>query len=151
MPVKSKKQFGLMEAAAHGNLKSAGGPSAGVAKEFLSKTPEKKKKAFAHSLMHKKSGSGMMEVNERNVICFSLTLTETQLTTLLTSLMNQGISINQNSTNGIKTFLIDGHGIEASAAYAGINLNVEIKNKPFFVSIAHIQEALVEAINAQKV
>jgi len=53
MPVKSDKQFRLMEAAAHGNLRSVGGPSPNVAKEFLGKTPESKKKKFA-SAVHKK-------------------------------------------------------------------------------------------------
>jgi len=46
MPVKSGKQFRLMEAAAHGSLKGAG-PSPEVAKEFLRKTPHKKKSMFA--------------------------------------------------------------------------------------------------------
>jgi len=53
MPVKSPKQFRFMEAAAHGNMKSAGGPSPSVAKEFLSKTPESKKKKFAHAVRSK--------------------------------------------------------------------------------------------------
>lgn len=44
MPVKSPKQFRLMEAAAHG---ASYGPSKKVAKEFLSKTSEKKKSMFA--------------------------------------------------------------------------------------------------------
>lgn len=46
MPIKSAKQFRLMEAAAHGNLKSAG-PSKEVAEEFLRKTSKKKKSLFA--------------------------------------------------------------------------------------------------------
>lgn len=44
MPVKSAKQFRLMQAAAHGKVK---GLEPGVAKEFLAKTPHKKKSAFA--------------------------------------------------------------------------------------------------------
>lgn len=44
MPVKSAKQFRMMQAAAHG---ASYGPSKEVAKEFLSKTSEKKKKMFA--------------------------------------------------------------------------------------------------------
>jgi uncharacterized protein (DUF427 family) len=44
MPVKSAKQFRLMEAAAHG---ADYGPSEGVAKEFLKKTPNKTKSNFA--------------------------------------------------------------------------------------------------------
>lgn len=47
MPVKSAKQFRLMQAAAHGKLKSATGPSEAVAKEFLKETPHKKKSVFA--------------------------------------------------------------------------------------------------------
>jgi hypothetical protein len=46
MPVKSPQQFRLMEAAAHGGLKSAG-PSKQVAREFLDKTPEVTKSKFA--------------------------------------------------------------------------------------------------------
>lgn len=46
MPVKSKAQFKMMEASAHNGLKNAG-PSKKVAKEFLSKTSESKKKMFA--------------------------------------------------------------------------------------------------------
>ncbi len=54
MPVKSAKQFRLMEAAAHNNLKGAGGPSPTVAKEFLDKTPHKTKSNFAKALFGKK-------------------------------------------------------------------------------------------------
>ena len=50
MPVKSAKQWGLMSAAAHGNLKSLGGPSPAVASEFIDKTPPKKRKAFAKAV-----------------------------------------------------------------------------------------------------
>lgn len=46
MPVKSAKQFRLMQAAAHGSV-GKGGPSAKVAKEFLSKTSHKTKSIFA--------------------------------------------------------------------------------------------------------
>jgi len=44
MPVKSPKQFRMMEAAANG---ANYGPSKNVAKEMLSKTPEKTKSMFA--------------------------------------------------------------------------------------------------------
>lgn len=50
MPAKSPKQYGLMQAAAHGRLKGLGGPSPSVAKEFIDKTPSKKRKSFAHAL-----------------------------------------------------------------------------------------------------
>ena len=50
MPAKSKAQYGLMQAAAHGNLKSLGGPSPEVAKEFIEKTPEDKRKKFAKAI-----------------------------------------------------------------------------------------------------
>jgi len=56
MPVKSAKQWGLMGAARAGNLRSAGGPSPAVAKEFMDKTPEKKRRAFASALKKKKPG-----------------------------------------------------------------------------------------------
>lgn len=47
-PVKSAKQFRFMQAMAHGQKSRKGiGPSPEVAKEFLSKTSEKKKKQFA--------------------------------------------------------------------------------------------------------
>lgn len=46
MPVKSAKQFRLMEAAAHGGLRGSG-PSKTVAEEFLAKTPHKTKSRFA--------------------------------------------------------------------------------------------------------
>ena len=46
MPVKSSKQFRLMQAAKSGNLRGVG-PSPDVAKEFLSKTPEATKSMFA--------------------------------------------------------------------------------------------------------
>jgi hypothetical protein len=45
MPVKSAKQFRLMQAAAHG--KSSIGPSPKVAREFLAKSPKKEKSIFA--------------------------------------------------------------------------------------------------------
>lgn len=43
-----------MEAAAHGNLKGAGGPSKSVADEFLNATPHKTKSNFAKALLGKK-------------------------------------------------------------------------------------------------
>lgn len=42
MPAKSGKQYRLMQAAAHGKSR-LGGPSSAVAKEFISKTPKKKR------------------------------------------------------------------------------------------------------------
>ena len=53
MPIKSSKQFRLMEAAAHNDLKGAGGPSPSVAKEFLSATSHKTKSNFAKTLFGK--------------------------------------------------------------------------------------------------
>ena len=50
MPAKSAKQYGLMQAAAHGNLKGAG-PSQAVAQEFIKKTPKKKRSEFARAIM----------------------------------------------------------------------------------------------------
>lgn len=46
MPAKSGKQYRFMQAAAHGNLRGAG-PSEEVAKEFIRKTPKKKRSIFA--------------------------------------------------------------------------------------------------------
>lgn len=53
MPVKSKKQYGLMQAAAHGNLRGVG-PSPAVAKEMIAKTPATKRKKFAAGLRRRK-------------------------------------------------------------------------------------------------
>ena len=50
MPAKSKAQYGLMQAIAHGNAKGLGGPSRAVAREVIDKTPSKKRKAFAKAL-----------------------------------------------------------------------------------------------------
>ena len=46
MPVKSAKQFRLMEAAKHGDLKGPG-PSVKVADDFLAATSHKDKSSFA--------------------------------------------------------------------------------------------------------
>jgi hypothetical protein len=54
MPVKSPAQFRLMEAAAHGELKGAGGPSSRVANKFLNATPHKVKSNFAKALFGKR-------------------------------------------------------------------------------------------------
>jgi flagellar motor component MotA len=63
MPAKSKKQYKFMQAAAHGALKSAGGPSPSVAKEFIEKTPEKKRRQFSQVLRNKmKFKSGMKKL-----------------------------------------------------------------------------------------
>jgi len=50
MPAKSGKQYRLMQAAAHGNLKKRGekiGPSSDVAREFIAKTPAHKRSQWA--------------------------------------------------------------------------------------------------------
>ena len=52
-PIKSAKQFRLMEAAAGG---AGYGPSKQVAKEFLAKTPHSVKSGFAKSGFKKKLG-----------------------------------------------------------------------------------------------
>lgn len=53
MPAKSAKQYGLMAAAMHGGVS---GISPSVAKEFVEKTPSKKRRAFSHALIKKKKG-----------------------------------------------------------------------------------------------
>ena len=54
MPAKSAKQYGLMQVAAHSPEKLRGvGPSSAVAKEFINKTPAKKRRSFAKSLAKK--------------------------------------------------------------------------------------------------
>ena len=53
MPAKSAKQYGFMQAAAHGGLRGAG-PSEAVAKEFIHKTSPDKRSSFAKALRKKK-------------------------------------------------------------------------------------------------
>ena len=48
MPVKSARQWGLMAEAAHGAI--TGKVPTSVAKEFVAKTPAKKRKKFAKEL-----------------------------------------------------------------------------------------------------
>ena len=61
MPVKSAKQMRFMQGIAHGMkpLKSAGGPSPAVAREFLNKTPRTVKQKFSHALI--KRGNPSMQ------------------------------------------------------------------------------------------
>ncbi len=48
MPIKSKKQWGLMQMAKHNPQKMhASGPSPEVAKEMIDKTPKNKRKIFS--------------------------------------------------------------------------------------------------------
>jgi len=54
MPAKSASQYGLMQAVSHGNAAITGGPSRAVAKEFVAKTPAKKRKKFAEILAKKR-------------------------------------------------------------------------------------------------
>ena len=54
-----------MGAAQSGNLRSAGGPSAKLAKEFMDETPVKKRKKFAQ-VLHGKS-SGMKSIKKPHV------------------------------------------------------------------------------------
>lgn len=53
MPAKSAKQYGLMQAAAHGNLRGVG-PSPEVAEEFIHKTSPAKRSQFARALGKKR-------------------------------------------------------------------------------------------------
>lgn len=46
MPAKSAKQYRFMQAVAHGKVASAAAPSKEVAKEFIDKTPKKKRSIF---------------------------------------------------------------------------------------------------------
>ena len=47
MPAKSAKQYRFMQAVAHGKSKGVGGLTKDVAKEFIKKTPKKKRSIFA--------------------------------------------------------------------------------------------------------
>lgn len=55
MPIKSEKQYGYMEARAHGtsNKGAIGGPSEAVAKEMIHKTPASTRSKFAQALSNK--------------------------------------------------------------------------------------------------
>ena len=53
MPVKSAKQYGLMQAAKHGNLRGPG-PSPEVAAEFIEKTSHEKRSQYAKVLGRKR-------------------------------------------------------------------------------------------------
>lgn len=46
MPAKTGKQYRFMQAVAHGKSSSGVGPSKEVAKEFIDKTPKKKRSIF---------------------------------------------------------------------------------------------------------
>jgi hypothetical protein len=48
MPAKSGKQYRLMAMIAHGGKPSITGPSESVAREFVKKTPKKKRKQWAN-------------------------------------------------------------------------------------------------------
>jgi hypothetical protein len=52
--IKSAKQYGFLQAAAHGNLKSAVGPSPAVAEEMIHKESSEKRSKFARALKKKK-------------------------------------------------------------------------------------------------
>lgn len=47
MPAKSGKQYRFMQAVAHGKIAKAAAPSMEVAKEFIKKTPSKKRSLFS--------------------------------------------------------------------------------------------------------
>ena len=53
MPAVSAKQFGLMQAAAHGKLRGKG-PSAKVAREFIEETGAQDRSRFARTLAKKR-------------------------------------------------------------------------------------------------
>lgn len=56
MPIKSKSQYGLMQAVLHGKtkkMKHGAGPTPEVAKEFISKTSSSKRSKFAKALKRK--------------------------------------------------------------------------------------------------
>ena len=48
MPIKSAKQFRMMQASANSDSRGIGGVNKKVAKEFFRKTSKKKKSMFAH-------------------------------------------------------------------------------------------------------
>lgn len=56
MPAKSAKQYGLMQAACHGNLKGLG-PSKSVACDFVDKTSPEARSRFSRALKKRKKKS----------------------------------------------------------------------------------------------
>ena len=54
MPAKSAAQYGLMAGVISGSIKGKGMPSAATAKEFVHKTPGKKRSAFSKHLRKSK-------------------------------------------------------------------------------------------------
>lgn len=58
MPAVSAKQYGFMQARAHGDA-SGPGPSPAVADEFIHKTPPAKRKQFAKALAAKRKKPGL--------------------------------------------------------------------------------------------
>ena len=54
MPAKTPKQYGLMQAACHGNLRGMGGPPKSVACEFVHKTSPEARSRFAKALKNRK-------------------------------------------------------------------------------------------------
>lgn len=50
MPAKSAKQYGMMQAIAHGAKNMGVGPSKKVAKKFVKETPKDKRSMFAKHL-----------------------------------------------------------------------------------------------------
>jgi hypothetical protein len=57
MPAVSPKQYGLMQGIAHGSITGGfNSPTKAVAKEFVAKTPAKKRRKFAQVLANKKNG-----------------------------------------------------------------------------------------------
>jgi hypothetical protein len=55
VPAKSSKQYGLMQGIAHGSIKGLMPPT--VAKEFVEKTPKKKRSQFAKALSKRKASA----------------------------------------------------------------------------------------------
>jgi hypothetical protein len=54
MPARSSRQYGAMQAAAHGH--SNLGIPAEVGREFVAKTPKKKRKRYAKEMMMRRRG-----------------------------------------------------------------------------------------------
>ena len=52
----SAKQYGLMQAKAHGGSKMRGGPSREVAREFIEETPPRKRQQYARQVAARRHG-----------------------------------------------------------------------------------------------
>ena len=70
-------------------------------------------------------------------------ITQDEITLLKTSLQKEGVSV--VSPNGASPlFFIKGHGVEAHCSFTGSDLEVQVNQKPFFVTHKMIEAAITK-------